>query len=73
MVMRIIAALIMIDVGAFALYTVLAKAEHPYSGEPVDQAVGIPKIVTRIVRGGVRLFFIALGIISLLKVLRVMP
>ena len=73
MVFRIIAGLVMIGVGAFALYTVVAKPEHSYSQEPLDQAIGIPKIVTRILRGGIGLFFIALGIITFLKVLRLMP
>jgi hypothetical protein len=73
MVFRIIAGLVMLGVGAFALYTVLAKPEHSFSQEPFDQAIGLPKIVTRIIRGGVGLFFIALGIITFLKVLRLMP
>ena len=52
MVFRIIAGLVMLGVGAFALHTVLAKPEHSFSQEPFDQAIGIPKIVTRIIRGG---------------------
>jgi hypothetical protein len=70
--MRILAGIVMIGVGAFALHTIVARPEHSYSGEPFDQAIGIPKIVTRVVRGGIGLFFIALGIISILKALRLM-
>jgi hypothetical protein len=71
--MRILAGIIMISVGAFALYTVISKPKHSYSGEPLDQALGIPKIVNRIIRGGVGLFFIALGIITILRALQLMP
>jgi hypothetical protein len=71
--MRVLAGIIMIGVGAFALHTIVAKPKHSYSGEPFDQALGIPKIVTRIIRGGVGLFFIALGIITILRALRLMP
>ena len=63
----------MIGVGAFALYTIVAKPNHSYSGEPFDQALGIPKIVTRVIRGGLGLFFIALGITTILKALRLIP
>lgn len=63
----------MIGVGAFALYTVVAKPGHPYSAEAFDQAVGIPPVVIRVIRGAVGLLFIALGIISILKSLRLMP
>jgi hypothetical protein len=73
MVMRVIAGPIMMGVGAFALYTIVAKPEHSHSGEPVEHAIGIPKMVSRIIRGGVGLLFAALGIISLLKAVRVMP
>jgi hypothetical protein len=71
--MRIIAGIILIGVGAFVLYTIVAKPEHSYSGEPFDQALGLPKIVTRIIRGALGLFFIALGIITILKALHLMP
>jgi len=63
----------MIGVGAFAFYTVVAKPQHAYSGEPFEQAIGIPKIVTRVIRGVVGLSFVALGIIVILKALRFMP
>ena len=73
MLARIFAGILMLTVGAFALYAIVAKPEHPYSGEPFDQAIGVPKIFTRILRGGIGLFFIALGIIAILKALRIMP
>lgn len=73
MIMRIIAGLVMLGVGAFALHLIVAKPKHAYSRDPFDQAVGIPQLVTRILRGGIGLFFIALGIVTLLKALRLMP
>jgi hypothetical protein len=71
--MRILAGIFMISAGALALYTIVAKPAHAYSGEPLDQALGIHKIVNRIIRGGFELFFIALGIIAILKALHLMP
>ncbi|MDQ3818062.1 MAG: hypothetical protein M3362_10250 [Acidobacteriota bacterium] len=71
--MRIFAGLVMITVGTFALYTIIAKPKHSLSSEPFDQAIGIPKIVTRIIRGGIGLFFIALGVIAILKAVQLIP
>lgn len=70
--MRILAGIIMMSVGAFALYTVVAKPNHPFSGEPFDQALGVPKLVTKVIRGGVGLLFVGLGIIALLRALGLM-
>ena len=64
--------LVLISVGSFALYTVWAKLWHPYSSEPFDQAVGIPKIVTRIIRGAVGLAFVAFGVIGILRAFKVL-
>ena len=69
---RIVAGLLMMGVGAFAFYTVLAKPKHPFASEPVDQAFGIPKIVNRVIRGTVGLLFVVLGIISILRALWVL-
>ena len=41
MAMRIIASLVLIGVGSFAIYTVWAKPGHSWSGEAADQAIGI--------------------------------
>ncbi len=67
MVVRIILGLVLIGMGAFALYTVLTKPHHDWSNNPFDQAMGIPKIVTKVLRGGVGLLFVSLGIIAILK------
>jgi len=67
MVVRIIMGLVMIGMGAFAFYTILAKPQHSWSGEPFDQAIGIPKIVTRVVRGVAGLLFVILGVIAILR------
>jgi hypothetical protein len=69
---RIIMCLILIGVGGFAIYTVWAKPDHPYSSEPIDQAIGIPKIVNRVIRGAVGLLFIAFGIIGILRTFNVL-
>jgi hypothetical protein len=67
MLVRIFMGLVMTGIGAFACYTVVAKPQHSWSGEPFDQAIGIPKIVTRVVRGVFGLLFVILGIITILR------
>jgi hypothetical protein len=71
--LRIIMCLVLIGVGSFAFYTVWAKPQHPYSGEPLDQAIGIPKTVTRLIRGTVGLLFVAFGIIGILRAVKILP
>jgi hypothetical protein len=71
MTVRIIACLVLVGVGGFALYTVSAKPEHPYSEEPLDQAIGIPKVGTRIMRGGIGLLFIGFGLVGILRALKI--
>ena len=70
MVLRIILGLVSIAVGSFAFYTILTKPGHSWSGEPFDQAIGIPKIVTRVIRGAVGLLFILIGIVGILRALK---
>jgi hypothetical protein len=70
MLQRSLAGIIIIIVGAFAIYTVIAKPQPPYSEEPVEQAIGIPKIVTRVIRGVLGLCFVTLGIVVILKAFR---
>jgi hypothetical protein len=72
MAVRIIACLISIVVGAFATYTVWRKPSHSWSGEPVDQALGIPKIVTRLIRGALGLLFVGIGVVGLLRTLNLL-
>ena len=72
MIVRIIMCLVLISVGFFAFYTVWAKPEHPYSSEPFDQAVGIPKIVTRIIRGAIGLAFVSFGVIGILRAFKIL-
>ena len=67
MVVRIVMGLVMIGMGAFAFYTVLAKPRHEWSGDHLDQAIGIPKLITRTIRGAVGLLFVGLGLITILK------
>jgi divalent metal cation (Fe/Co/Zn/Cd) transporter len=67
MLVRIIMGLIMMAVGAFAFYTAVARPKHPWSQEPLDQAVGIPQIITRIIRAVLGLLFIGLGIVAVLR------
>ena len=43
MIVRIIMCLVLIGMGSFAFYTVFAKPDHPFSGELLDQAIGIRK------------------------------
>ncbi len=71
-VMRIIAGIVMIGMGAFALYTVSFRPQHKWSGEPLDQAIGISKIVNRIIRGAVGLLFIIIGIVAILRAVGVL-
>jgi hypothetical protein len=73
MIVRIIMGLVMIGVGSFAFYTILAKPQHSWSHEPLDQAFGIPKIITRIVRGAGGLLFVVLGGITILRAVRLLP
>lgn len=70
MMVRILMGLVMIGMGAFAFYTVLAKPQHEWSANPLDQAIGIPKLVTRVVRGVVGLLFVGLGLITILRAVR---
>jgi hypothetical protein len=72
MTARIIASLILMSVGALTLYTVWAKPQHSISGEPLDQALGIPRIVTRMIRGAFGLLFILIVIIGMLRTLQVL-
>jgi len=67
MTARIITSLICIAVGSFAFYTVWAKPTHSWSKEPLDQAIGIPKVVTRIIRAAVGLLFVGIGVVGLLR------
>jgi hypothetical protein len=67
MLMRSLAGIIMIGVGAFAFYTVVARPQQPSADEPIKQAGGTPQIVARVIRGVVGLGFVALGIIVILK------
>jgi hypothetical protein len=67
MLVRLMAALIMIGVGAFAFHIVLTKPQHPFCNSPFDQALGIPRLVTRVLRGALGLLFIILGMISILR------
>jgi hypothetical protein len=59
-------------IGGFAVYTVWAKPQHPYSSESFDQAFGVPRIVTRILRGALGLLFVGFGIIGLLRVFKIL-
>jgi hypothetical protein len=70
--MRLLASLILIGVGSFAIHTVWAKPGHSWSTEPLDQAVGIPRIVTRIMRGAVGVLFVVAGVIGILRTLKVL-
>ena len=67
MAVRIVMGLVMMAIGAFAFYTVVAKPHQDFSGEPFDQAIGIPKIVTRVIRGVFGLLFVLLGIITIAR------
>lgn len=73
MTARIIASLILMSVGGITLYTVWAKPQHSISGEPFDQALGIPRRFTRIIRGAFGMLFIVIGIIGMLRTLKVLP
>jgi hypothetical protein len=44
----------------------------PVVSEPADQAIGIPKIVTRIIRGTVGLLFVAMGVVGILRTLKIL-
>jgi len=70
--MRIIASLALIAAGLFAIYTVWAKPRHSWSGEPLDQALGIPKIVTRVIRGVFGLLFVVFGVIGILRTFKIL-
>lgn len=72
MIVRIIACLIVISFGSLALYIVGTKPKHPWSEEPADQALGVPRIITRIIRGGFGLLFVILSIIGILRTLKVL-
>lgn len=65
--MRSLAGIVLIGVGAFAIYTAVAKPPHPDSGEPFNQSGGMPRIITRVIRGVAGLGIVALGIIVILK------
>ena len=67
MLIRTLMCLILIGVGAFAVYTVWTKPNHPFSEEPLDQALGVPGLVTRILRGAIGLLSIGLGVIGMLR------
>lgn len=73
MALRIIACLISIAFGAFATHTVWSKPSHSWSGEPADQAIGIPKIVTRVIRGAIDLLFVGIGVVGILRTLTFFP
>ena len=72
MAIRIIACLISLAFGAFATYIAWTKPSHSWSGEPVDQAIGIPKIVTRLIRGAIGLLFVGIGVVGILRTLNVL-
>jgi hypothetical protein len=69
---RIIASLVLICVGLFAFYTVWAKPWHPWSREPLDEAVGIPKLFTGILRGALGMLFVGMGIVGILRTLKIL-
>jgi hypothetical protein len=67
MLVRIFMGLVMTGLGAFAFYTTLPKAQQVWPDALFDQAIGIPKIVTRVVRGVLGLLFIIMGIVTILR------
>ena len=73
MLVRIVMGLVMIGFGSVSLYLVTAKPQHDWSKDPFAQAIGIPQIVTRVLRGVVGLLFIGLGIVAILRVTGLIP
>lgn len=73
MVVRIIMCLGLIGVGAFALYIVSTKPQHDFSKAPLDQALGIPQAMTRIIRGAFGVLAIIMGIVGILRTLGWLP
>jgi hypothetical protein len=67
MIVRIVMGLVMIGMGSFSFYTILAKPHHDWSRSHFDRAIGIPKIVTRVTRGAFGLLFVVLGVITILR------
>lgn len=72
MTARIIASLVLIGVGSLAIYTIWARPWHPWSSERFDQAFGVPKVVTRVIRGAFGVMFVVMGVIGILRTLKVL-
>ena len=73
MIVRLIAGLLMLSVGALSLYILVKKPQHDWSKSEVDQAFGIPPIVNRTIRGIFSVVFIIVGLIAILRALNLLP
>jgi hypothetical protein len=63
---------VLVGVGFFSLYTVCTKPNHPWSANPYDHVIGTSRTTTRIMRGAVGLLFVCLGIVGILRTLRIL-